>query len=96
MSRILPLAAESDLGLGVADDSSSRVKRNETMWLGLAPTADFATVAANRGAENVGVRCWSNCGRDARSCCLCLLDARSGAASKDRFTGPVVETGLRG
>ena len=96
MSRVLPLAAESDLGLGVADDSSSRVKRNETMWLGFAPTGDLVTVAANRGAESVGAWCWSNCGSDARSCCLCLLDARSGAASKGLLTDPGVETGLRG
>ena len=96
MSRTLPLAAESDLGLGVSDDSSSRLKRNETMWLSFAPTGVSVAFAANCGTENVGASCWSTCEGESRSFGLFLLDACSGAASKDLFAGAVIKIGLSG
>lgn len=89
--RNLPLAAESDLGLGVIDDSRATLEV-EAESLSCAPVQAIVGVAADCCVETTGAWCWSVSGRGVPSCCLLLFGACADAAGECRLAGAVFVT----
>ena len=89
--RNLPLAAESDLGLGVIDDSRATVE-GEAESLGFAPVRAIVGAAADCCAETTRVWFGSGSGRGVPSCCLLLFGACVDAAGECRLAGAVFVT----